>query len=88
MPVTILAVPRGGPVTDMRVSSGHFMMVMMVHSDDAVNDDYDNDDDGDTIGESKRGTCHRYEGLLWPLYPTLHPPWPRHGKSLSFSMDL
>ena len=51
-----------GSVTNVTVPIGHFMMIsmMLVNSVDFVVDD---DDDGDNIGESKRGTCHRYEGL-------------------------
>ena len=54
------SVKEWGPVAHTKVPSDYFMLVI-VSADD--------DDDVDNSRESKRGTCHRYEGLQWPLYP-------------------
>ena len=45
-------------VTHTKVRSDHFMLV---HDDDSLTNS--DDDDVDNSRESKRGTCHRYEGL-------------------------
>ena len=42
------------------------MMMVMIRM---KQDDDEADDEVDKSGGCEEGTCHRYEGLQWPLYP-------------------